>query len=90
MAEPTLPGPRSIQTITRDLDREHRHKSIAFCVALALTIVVSFDGTDSTIARGACIGLLFVVAVDLLSIRRCQRICKAINLHETKSNISDE
>jgi hypothetical protein len=89
MAEPTQQGPASIQAVKRDLDREHRHKSIVFCVALGLAIFLSFDGTGNTFARGACLGLLFAIVVDLLSIRRCQRICKAINLNETKSNMPE-
>lgn len=90
MAEATHQGPASIHDIKRDLDREHRHKSIVFCVALILATVLSFDDTGSTFAHGACIGLLFAIAVDLLSIRRCQRICKAINPNEMKSNKPEE
>ncbi len=68
-----------LQSLSDDLHREYVRKAVAFCLVLATTIALWFTDTRSGVVFSVI--LLFAVAVDLLGIKRCQRICRIIDDH---------
>jgi hypothetical protein len=70
-------GQRALPDMIVELKKEYRYKTIAFylvfCIALA-----SFGSHKEAAQTGGMI-LLFAIVVDLMSVRRCLRICRALD-----------
>ncbi|MES2789703.1 MAG: hypothetical protein V4719_08785 [Planctomycetota bacterium] len=68
--------PRALPDIIVELKKEYRYKTIVFCLVVCIALA-SFGSRKEAAQMGVMIPL-FAIAVDLMSVRRCLRICRAL------------
>jgi hypothetical protein len=66
-----------LQSISDDLRRDYVRKKVAFAITIVLAIVFLLWGKTEN--EHFLFALIFAIVVELSSIKRCERICRAID-----------